>query len=52
MSTNTAFALPTEEASGIEQFRDQLMMYRTDTAGSDWENRQDWLDLWSLNYSR
>ncbi len=52
MSTNTAFALPAEEASGIEQFRDQLMMYRTDTAGSDWENRQDWLDLWSLNYSR
>ncbi|MBZ5486198.1 ABC transporter substrate-binding protein [Halomonas aquamarina] len=52
MSTNTTFALPAEEASGIEQFRDQLMMYRTATAGSDWENRQDWLDLWGMNYSR
>ncbi|WP_447956115.1 ABC transporter substrate-binding protein [Vreelandella sp. EE7] len=52
MSTNTTFSLPDEEASGIDQFKDQLMMYNTATTNADWENRQDWLDLWSLNYSR
>jgi len=52
MSSNQNVALPAEEASGIQQYRDQLMMYRTATSNSDWQKRQDWMDLWSLNYQR
>lgn len=52
MSSNQKVALPTEEASGIQQYRNQLMMYKTATSNSDWQNRQDWMDLWSLNYQR
>ena len=52
MSTNNKAPLPAEEASGIDQYSDELMVYKTSTAHSDWENRQDWMDLWSLNYSR
>lgn len=52
MSTNLKVRLPAKEASGIEQYRDQLMVYKTSTADSDWQNRQDWMDLWSLNYTR
>lgn len=52
MSTNLKVRLPAEEASGIEQYRDELMVYKTSSADSDWQNRQDWMDLWSLNYTR
>lgn len=52
MSANQAVALPEEEASGIEQYRSQLMVYQTKTSASDWQMRQDWMDLWSLNYQR
>lgn len=52
MSANLKVKLPDEEASGIEQYRDQLMKYKTTTSISDWQKRQDWMDLWSLNYQR
>ncbi|MGL6025907.1 MAG: ABC transporter substrate-binding protein [Vibrio sp.] len=52
MSSNLKVSLPSEDVSGIEQYRDQLMQYKTATAKSDWEMRQDWMDLWSLNYQR
>ncbi|MCE0495535.1 ABC transporter substrate-binding protein [Vibrio salinus] len=52
MSTNVKVPLPKEEASGIEQYRDELMKYQTGTSVSDWQSRQDWMDLWSMNYQR
>ncbi|WP_038179408.1 ABC transporter substrate-binding protein [Vibrio rhizosphaerae] len=52
ISTNQKVALPAEEASGIQQYRDQLMMYKMTSLNSDWQKRQDWMDLWSLNYQR
>lgn len=52
MSSNQKVALPPEEASGIQQYSNQLMMYKTATSNSDWQKRQDWMDLWSLNYQR
>jgi len=28
------------------------MEYLTATAQNDWESRQDWQDIWSLNYKK
>ena len=44
--------LPADEASGIEKHRGELMEYLTATAQGDWESRQDWQDIWSLNYRK
>ncbi|EOS9898210.1 ABC transporter substrate-binding protein [Vibrio cholerae] len=52
MSSNLTLKLPDSEASGIQHYRDQLMNYQTSSALSDWQQRQDWMDLWSLNYRR
>lgn len=49
MSTNQQVKLPTDEASGIEKYRGELMEYRTATVQEDWNSRQEWQDLWSLN---
>jgi iron(III) transport system substrate-binding protein len=50
MSTNKAVRLPAKEASGISQYRNQIMGYHTSTAHADWQSRQTWQDLWQLNY--
>jgi iron(III) transport system substrate-binding protein len=52
MSTNTKIALPADEPSGIAKIKDQIMGYEAATASSDWQHRQDWQDLWSLNYKK
>ncbi|WJV52727.1 ABC transporter substrate-binding protein [Prodigiosinella aquatilis] len=52
MSTNQTVKLPADEASGIEKYRDELMVYKTSTAKIDWQSRQDWQDLWNLNYRK
>ncbi|MZI91629.1 ABC transporter substrate-binding protein [Vibrio sp. CAIM 722] len=52
MSTNNTFSLPSNEASGIEKYRSEIMSYHTSTADSDWQSRQDWQDLWSLSYQQ
>lgn len=52
MSTNQTVSLPANEASGIEKYRSELMEYLTDTAKEDWKSRQDWQDIWSLNYKK
>ncbi|MCG8709375.1 ABC transporter substrate-binding protein [Brenneria sp. 4F2] len=52
MSTNQTIKLPADEASGIEKYRDELMVYKTSTAKTDWQSRQDWQDLWNLNYQK
>jgi len=52
MSTNQKVNLPADEASGIAKHRGELMEYLTATAQNDWESRQDWQDIWSLNYKK
>ena len=52
MSTNQTVKLPADEASGIEPYRAELMEYLTATAQDDWKSRQDWQDIWSLNYKK
>ncbi|MGO1296153.1 MAG: ABC transporter substrate-binding protein [Vibrio sp.] len=50
MSTNRYVHLPSNEASGIEAHREQLMDFNLQTIKYDWEHRQDWQDLWTLSY--
>lgn len=52
MSTNQTVKLPADEASGVEKYRDELMVYKTSTATTDWQSRQDWQDLWNLSYHK
>ena len=52
MSTNSAVALPADEPSGVGALLDQLLAYDTSTGLDDWDTRQDWQDLWRLNYSK
>lgn len=52
LSTNTANAVPADEVSGVAAVREQLLGYNAATAMDDWDTRQDWQDLWSLNYQR
>lgn len=52
ISANSKVKLPADEASGIESYRTQLMDVHVDTTDKDWQQRQDWQDLWSLSYVR
>jgi iron(III) transport system substrate-binding protein len=50
MSTNADVALPADEPSGIGKVLDQVFPYDITTALDDWDARQDWQDLWRVNY--
>ncbi|RUR36535.1 ABC transporter substrate-binding protein [Vreelandella populi] len=52
ISTRSDISLPETEPSGIGALKAQLFDYSPSTAIDDWENRQDWQDLWMLNYRR
>lgn len=52
MSTNQEVKLPRDEASGIEKHQGELMTYLTASVQQDWDSRQDWQDLWILNYKK
>ncbi|WP_378947928.1 ABC transporter substrate-binding protein [Mesorhizobium sp. ANAO-SY3R2] len=52
MSTNTDAKLPDDEPSGIGKVLDQIFPYDSATAQSDWDARQDWQDLWRVNYKK
>ena len=52
MSTNTDAKLPDDEPSGIGKVLDQIFPYDSEAAQSDWDARQDWQDLWRVNYQK
>ena len=52
MSTNSDVGLPADEPSGIGAVLDQVLDYDMATSLADWDARQDWQDLWRLNYSK
>jgi iron(III) transport system substrate-binding protein len=52
MSTNKTIGLPADEPSGIGNVLDQLAPYDSATGLDDWDTRQDWQDLWRLNYAK
>lgn len=51
-SGNSKLALPADEASGIAGHMDKLVTFSAATVGEDFEKRQDWQDLWRLNYTK
>jgi iron(III) transport system substrate-binding protein len=52
MSTNTDNKLPDDEPSGLVKVLDKLLPYDIASALDDWDARQDWQDLWRLNYTK
>ena len=52
ISTNTEVKIPDDEPSGIVDHLDDLFPYDFATGFDDWETRQDWQDLWTINYSK
>jgi len=52
ISANGSVPIHAEEASGIGKHLDRLMAFEMKTAIDDFDNRQDWQDLWRSNYSR
>jgi iron(III) transport system substrate-binding protein len=51
-STNKDAKLPADEPSGIGKVLDQIFPYSAVTATKDWDFRQDWQDLWRVNYRK
>jgi iron(III) transport system substrate-binding protein len=47
-STNSDIPVP-EDASGVSKHWDDLQFMETSTANSDWDNLEEWQDLWRLN---
>ena len=52
LPTNPDIGLPPDEPSGIGAVLDKLEQYDASTALDDWDMRQDWQDLWRVNYAK
>jgi iron(III) transport system substrate-binding protein len=52
MSTNSDVKLPADEPSGLGDVLDKVFPYDISTALDDWDARQDWQDLWRVNYTK
>lgn len=52
LPTNPDIKLPADEPSGIGKVLDKLQQYDTSSALADWDTRQDWQDLWRVNYKK
>ena len=52
ISTNKEAKLPADEPSEIGKALDQILPYAAATATKDWDTRQDWQDLWRVNYRK
>lgn len=50
--TNRTIAMPADEPSGVGGVLGQLMSFETATADNDADKRQDWQDVWRLNYKK
>lgn len=52
MSTNIHATLLPDEPSGISAVIDRVFSFEAATAGDDLDCRQDWQNVWKLNYNR
>jgi iron(III) transport system substrate-binding protein len=52
VSSNSQVPANSDEASGIAEHMDEMMPYDSSTAPADYENRETWQDLWTINYAR
>jgi len=50
VSSNPEVKSPEEDPSGILEYLHRLTFYNTKTVESDWNTRQDWQDLWTINH--
>lgn len=52
LPTNADIQFPADEPSGVGKVFDKLQQYDTSTALADWDARQEWQDLWRINYKK
>ena len=52
VSSNRTVQLPADEPSGISKHLGEVLAYDSSTGMDDWDNRQDWQDIWRLSYKR
>ncbi len=52
MSTNIHATLLPDEPSVISAVIDRVFSFEAATAGDDLDCRQDWQNVWKLNYNR
>ncbi|MDR9828089.1 ABC transporter substrate-binding protein [Vibrio sp. FNV 38] len=52
VSGNPMISANLKEASGVQGVYDQVLQYSASTGLEDFDNRQDWIDLWRMNYTR
>jgi iron(III) transport system substrate-binding protein len=52
MPVNVDAKLPADEPSGVAKIAGDLLFFDAATASDDFDRRQDWQDLWRVNYKR
>ncbi|MGF1702062.1 ABC transporter substrate-binding protein [Photobacterium makurazakiensis] len=52
VSGNLAIAPHPKEASGVQKIYKQVLQYDASTGLDDFDNRQDWADLWRIHFTR
>lgn len=50
IATHTGTPMPEDEASGIEEYVDELHVTDSSTTSDDFDRLQDWQDLWTINH--
>ncbi|MGF1719205.1 ABC transporter substrate-binding protein [Vibrio kyushuensis] len=52
VSGNLAIPVHPKEASGVQNVYSKILQYNASTGLEDFDNRQDWADLWRINFTR
>ncbi|WP_295890805.1 ABC transporter substrate-binding protein [uncultured Vibrio sp.] len=52
VSANLSVPVHPKEASGVQNVYSQVLQYNASTGLDDFDNRQDWADLWRINFRR
>ncbi|MGR5062974.1 ABC transporter substrate-binding protein [Photobacterium sp. DNB22_13_2] len=52
VSGNQAIAPHPKEASGVQKIYKHVLQYNAETGLDDFDHRQDWADLWRINFTR
>lgn len=52
MSGNQSLPVNPNEASGVQNVYSHVLQYNATTGMDDFDNRQDWADIWRINFTR
>lgn len=52
VSGNPTIAVNPDEVSGVQSIYEQIVQYNPISGIEDFDNRQDWIDLWRMSYTR